>query len=234
MVSVNYGDIILQQIERKNLRFWVRDGTSDEYIVKEVLGSEYNKLDVGESDVVVDIGSHIGVFACSMARLVKKVYTYEADPENFKLSLENFQLNMVNDKITPYNLAVVSDWQLTRKLYINDGNWKDGHTLLEVRGRPTIDVGTISIQNLIALHPTIIKMDIEGGEYECIKNIQTFGTTEQLIFEFHHKMLKDSETHEKYNEILKIVRKHFKTVIAKENPKKAWTSIIYCKSGKHG
>ena len=41
---------------------WVREGTLDEYIFKEVR-SAYKNLEVQEGDVVLDLGANVGAFA---------------------------------------------------------------------------------------------------------------------------------------------------------------------------
>ena len=78
--------------------------------------------------------------------------------------------------------------------------------------------------------PTIVKMDIEGGEYECLKSVKSFDGIREFIMEFHHAHLDDIKTHDKYNEILDLLRKHFKTVEARKDTKGAWVNIVYCRN----
>jgi hypothetical protein len=105
------------------------------------------------------------------------------------------------------------------------GNVKLDHK----RGRETIQVQCMNINSLLAkVKPTIIKMNIEGGEYECIRAIKDWSGINQIILEFHHNHLNDIKTHKKYREITSLLKQKFEKVDAKEDPKGSWVSIIYC------
>jgi hypothetical protein len=71
-------------------------------------------------------------------------------------------------------------------------------------------------------------MDIEGGEYECLKAVKSFDGIRELILEFHHAHLNDTKTHAKYDEILALLRSQFTNVQARADTKDAWVNIIYC------
>ena len=75
---------------------------------------------------------------------------------------------------------------------------------------------------------TVIKMDIEGGEYECLKAVKSFDGVREMELEFHHAHLNDTKTHAKYNEIIALLKTHFTHVEGRE-PKGNWITNIYCK-----
>jgi methyltransferase FkbM-like protein len=55
------------------------------------------------------------------------------------------------------------------RLWINSGRNKGMHSVVPQRGRRAIVVRTRTLPELIAQYqPTLIKMDIEGGEYDLI------------------------------------------------------------------
>ena len=55
-------------IKAKGVTALVRDGTSDRFIVQEVIsGNTYRRLNVTEGDTVLDIGMNIGMFSIFIA-----------------------------------------------------------------------------------------------------------------------------------------------------------------------
>jgi FkbM family methyltransferase len=217
---------------KEKIQAYVREGTSDEFVVKEVFSGEYNKLDIQPDDVIVDFGLNIGMFTCfALSKGAKKVWSYEAEEENYNLAVRNVQLNFPDQsRYDLNNKAVVGNQDAIRYFSINTKKNKGAHSLVEKRGRDRTTVHCININDVIAqANPTIIKMDIEGAEYECLPAVQDWSGVRELIFEFHHAHLNDIKTHDKYEEILKLVRQHFPNVTARQDTKAAWVNIVYCR-----
>jgi FkbM family methyltransferase len=222
---------IIEEVTFKDVKAFVRKGTSDAFVVKEVFSGEYNKLKITSDDVILDFGLNIGMFtAFALKKGAKKVYSYEADAENYELACRNMELNEFDkSRYELYNLAVIGNDDPTREFSINVKKNKGAHSLIHKRGRDVTQVPCININKVIEdYRPTIIKMDIEGGEYECLKALKTFDGVREFIMEFHHAHLNDIDTHEKYNEILDLLRGHFSSVTARADTKAAWVNIVYC------
>ena len=221
----------IDQIEYRGLKAFVREGTSDEFVVKEIGGGTYNKLTINSTDVVVDFGLNIGMFTCwALSKGASKVYSYEPEYDNFCLAKRNVDLNGFTDKAQLFNAAVVGNDDKKRSFSINLKKNKGAHSLVSKRGRDSVDVDCVNFNDVIAnVNPTVIKMDIEGGEYECLKNIKcNLKNVRELIMEFHHAHLLDVGKEIIFNEVLDILRKHFRTVEYRKDPKGAWVSNIYC------
>lgn len=220
-------------ISFRDVQALVREGTSDEFVVKEVFTGEYNKLNIRSDDVIVDFGLNIGMFTTfALKKGAKQVISYEADAENFEYAKHNVELNCLdNERYKLYNLAVIGNDDEYREFSINLRKNKGAHSLLHKRGRDVVKVPCVNINKVFEEYkPTIVKMDIEGGEYECLKNVKSFDGIREWIMEFHHAHLNDTKTHDKYNEILDLLRKHFKTVEARKDTKGAWVNIVYCRN----
>jgi len=218
-------------IENKGLRFLVRDDTSDKFVVQEVIGDTYRKLNLRPSDVVLDLGMNIGIFSClALSKGVKKVVGYEAEHDNYNLAKQNIKNNQfIAGKSEIYNLAVIGNNDVIRCLSINKKKNKGAHSLISIKGRYHVKVKCININRVIArIKPTIIKMDVEGAEYEILKAIKSFKGIREIIFEFHHANLNDTKTHDKYFEIITLMKKHFKTVEASKINQRFLVSLIYC------
>lgn len=216
----------------KGISAFVREDTSDSFIVREVMSGAYNKLNINPSDVVADFGLNIGIFTIWAAlKGAKYVYGYEPEIANFNLATRNIKLNKFDKQSTIYNVAIVGNNDLTRILSYNIKRNKAAHSLVKKRGRTEQVVQCININKVLHdINPTIIKMDIEGGEYECLKAVTDFGGIKQLILEFHHAHLNDIKSHNKYNEILTLLQNNFTSVSAKADTKGAWVNTIYCKN----
>lgn len=220
-------------IEKNNLKFLVRKNTSDYFVVKEVFGGEYRKLNISSDDIIVDLGLNIGAFTLyALKKNAKKLYSYEADSENFKIAQHNITINNFSDKVELFNLAVVGNDDDTREFSLNvKGKNKGAHSLLAKRGRDAVKVKCININNVLEKNrPTIVKMDIEGAEYECIKAIKSFSGINQFIFEFHHAHLNDIKTHEKYIEIQNLLKEKYESVECRQETKGAWVNIVFCRN----
>lgn len=57
------------------------------------------------TDVIVDVGAHIGSFCVPWAPQVAHIHAFEPFPENYDLLLENIALNNI-ENITPYEMAL--------------------------------------------------------------------------------------------------------------------------------
>ena len=221
---------IIKEIEVKNVKAKVRENTSDEFVVNEVIrGNEYRKLKLQPSDVVLDFGLNIGMFTIqAFKRGVQEIHSFEPDYDNFDLATENCKLNNVDNSVKLYNAAVVGNYDTQRNFSINVKRNKGAHSLVAKRGRDTITVNAQNINDIMQqVNPTVIKMDIEGGEYEVLPAIIDWSNVRELVMEFHHAHLLDSDLR-KFHEIVSLLQGHFSTVEYRKEPKGAWVSIIYC------
>jgi len=99
-------------ILRNGIRYKVRAGTYDRKIIDELfIRKTYTREDfgIGEDDLVVDVGAHIGTFTIMASRLARKgkVYAFEPMPENFALLKDNVEINAAHNVVV-INKAVAS------------------------------------------------------------------------------------------------------------------------------
>lgn len=220
-------------ITYRNIKAEVREGTSDEFVVSEVFSGEYNKLNINSDDIVVDFGLNIGMFTVfALNKGAKLVHSYEPDKDNFALAQKNVAMNISDSfRYVLHNEAVVGNDDKTREFSINLKKNKGAHSLVAKRGRDTVTVDCVNINHVFnSIKPTVVKMDIEGGELECLPAVQDWSGIREFIMEFHHAHLNDLKTHEKYNDTLDLLRTHFSSVEARADTKGAWVNIVYCKN----
>ena len=158
---------------------WVRPGTLDEYILKEVK-SAYKNLEIQPTDTILDVGANIGAFAKLAVDKGAQVYCYEPEPENFGL----LELNSPRSK--NFNTAVVGENAPPFvDLYVASTKNKGIHMLRPVNGRDSIKVGTTSFDVAVkASSANKIKIDAEGAEYQFMP--YTFpDKVERVVMEIH-------------------------------------------------
>lgn len=220
-------------ITYRDIKAEVREGTSDEFVVSEVFSGEYNKLNIKSDDIVVDFGLNIGMFTVfALNKGAKLVHSYEPDKENFALAQKNVAMNISDSfRYVLHNEAVIGNDDKTREFSINLKKNKGAHSLVAKRGRDTVTVDCVNINHVFNnVKPTVVKMDIEGGELECLPAVQDWSGIREFIMEFHHAHLNDLKTHEKYNDTLDLLRTQFSSVEARADTKGAWVNIVYCKN----
>lgn len=219
-------------IESKGVKALIREGTSDRFVVDEVIkGNTYRRLKIVDSDTVLDVGMNIGMFAISALLKGATVYSFEPDPENFRLALFNVQLNGFRTGFHPHESAVVGTDDQRREFSINLKRNKGAHSLVHKRGRKLITVNSENINSVLdRVQPTVIKMDIEGGEYECLRAVRSFNGVREMILEFHHAHLLDIKSRLKYREITRLLQTHFSHVYFRVETKKAWVTLVYCRN----
>jgi FkbM family methyltransferase len=223
----------IREVEVKGVKSLIREGTSDEFVVNEVIkGNEYRKLKLRPDDIVLDCGLNIGMFTTqTLLRGIKEIHSFEPDVDNFYLAQKNVEMNgfKLGENVFLNNDAVIGNDDTHREFSINVKKNKGAHSLVKKRGRDTVTVTAKNINKILEeVKPTVFKMDIEGGEYEVLPAINDWSGIREFIMEFHHAHLNDIKTKEKYKEIIELLKTKFKHVNYREETKKAWVSIVYC------
>ena len=157
------------------LKIKIRNGTTDFYILREVLGrQEYFQagLSIGSTDTVVEIGGHIGLFTVAAARraVQGRVLVFEPNPENCRLLRENICLNNFSH-VTVVNKAVAAETG-RRTFYLDRAN-TGGHSLYQSpEAGQSLTVKSISWSDVRReygiKHVAYLKMDCEGAEHEIL------------------------------------------------------------------
>lgn len=149
---------------------WIRPRTYDRQIAKE--SGYYLRLRPKVGDVLLDIGANIGAVSWRFLNAgVQRVVAVEPEPSNFSILKQN--LASAEDRSVLVQAAVAST-EGSCRLWLNPGRNKGMHSLVPHNGHRTIDVRSVTLQQLIRAHrPTLIKIDIEGGEYGLMSPLGT-------------------------------------------------------------
>jgi FkbM family methyltransferase len=137
-----------------------------------------------------DIGANIGEWSKANIKSFDKIIAVEASPITYALLYKNIDNENIitvnyaacdnnNQDITFYHSTemhtvstINKDWLTSEKSRFNNKEYKE------------IICKTTTIDNLISAYgkPDLIKIDVEGGEYECIKSLTQ--KVDMLCFEW--------------------------------------------------
>lgn len=127
-------------------------------------------------DTVLNIGAHVGYYTLMAARLVGssgKVYAFEPNIDNFTLLSKNIKINGYKNVVL-INKAVAESSKKA-KLFLSRVS-TGMHSLIDIDNNSSnsIMVDTVSLDDFFGNDPppvSVIKMDIEGGEYAALEGM---------------------------------------------------------------
>jgi FkbM family methyltransferase len=187
-------NIVKLNLNGNNLQFHLRD-EADESVVGEIYKHrEYRIVEEiikKSEDTIIDIGAHAGFFTLFVRSLnpFVKIISIEPEPENIKALKKHISINKV-DNIEIYEGAV-GGTAGRRHLFIAKDN--HNHYLLE-RGKnvdKSIIINSWSLSEImkksIINSVSLVKIDVEGGEYEIFKGLDEsdFKKIKNFYIEYH-------------------------------------------------
>lgn len=151
--------------------------------------------EIRSGDIFYDIGACVGLVSVHAAKKEAKVYSFEPDPYYRSRLMNNLMLNGLD------NVEVV-EWAVSdhkgEAILFTDGENGNSPSLRKMGDRGSVMVKTDSIDE--AIHrgdlpvPTVIKLDIEGGEILALRGMQELLTTNKspraIFMEVHPDFLK--------------------------------------------
>jgi len=142
---------------------------------------------------VIDIGAHIGYYSLLFAKCVGpsgRVFAFEPLPGNFALLQKNVGLNNLQN-VDTLNQAVFSRTQEITIAAPDDQPNPGSGSMHTEAGHKHYRVEAISMDDFcekLALRPDILKMDVEGAEYDVLMGAkETISRYRPNLFiELHH------------------------------------------------
>lgn len=158
-----------------------------EYEGQEIAGALHV---VTPEDVVLEIGAGIGLVGAVVATNCKPraVHAFEANPELIDSIRALYRLNGIEDRINVRNCVLISAPERPETVPFHLANSYLGSSLIDAgRARKTVEVPTADFAAICAdLSPTVLVMDIEGGELDLLRHADLSGFR-AVVLEFHPK-----------------------------------------------
>ncbi|HRY36975.1 MAG TPA: FkbM family methyltransferase [Candidatus Magasanikbacteria bacterium] len=180
-----------ETVNGKKIKLSLRDEV-DESVVNEIFKfKEYRGITQIIKDakgIVLDVGAHAGYFSLWTAALNSKIKILSLEPvkENFDFLERNLKENIFKN-IKPEKMALCKE---TGKIKIFLSEDSQNHSLLPI-SKQTQEVNAINFGDLVKKYKisliSLLKMDIEGGEYEIFENsiVDIAVKTENIFLEYH-------------------------------------------------
>jgi FkbM family methyltransferase len=142
---------------------------------------------------VLDIGGHIGTFACRLAQLhpSARIDSYEPSPTTAAFLRRNVERNGFADRISVVEAAIAST---TGYAELDDNGAGSGLNGLVSAGHgstaTSTKVRTVAFDEVIAgigAPVDVVKMDCEGGEYDLVygSSPQNWESVQRVVLEYH-------------------------------------------------
>ena len=147
----------------------------DNEIIREILNENSYGIDkrIKLQGTVLDIGAHIGIFSKLALSRGCKVISVEPEDKNFTMLVANAP------EATHIKKAVTSSKEAFLAVHPDRGEM---HKLMPVG----VPVETITLDELIGDRTIdLLKIDIEGGEYDAIMTSKRMGQVNQIAMEYH-------------------------------------------------
>jgi FkbM family methyltransferase len=141
---------------------------------------------------VIDIGGHVGTFACRITQLHPKASVFSCEPSAATADYlrRNTEQNGVGDRVTVFQRAVAAT---TGRAVFHDNGGGSGLNGLAAAGHasgPVTEVETMAFDDLVAAAPApvdVVKIDCEGGEYDLVlgSSPASWESVQRVVIEFH-------------------------------------------------
>lgn len=200
-------------IEVKNLKFRIRNHTTDNKVIDEVIKRNvYEKyFKIEEDDIWLDLGGNIGTFSVLAGRTCQKVYSYEPEKTNQNLLKVNIKLNEIkNVRLSPFAISYKGEED---KLFLCNTDYnKYQHSLTQTTKKKFVKIESRKFDKILNKNINCVKIDIEGNEMEILENWDKYKNSKnikKLVFEWSFNV------DNKVNRLLKVIellKKHFENV----------------------
>lgn len=137
----------------------------------------------------LDVGAHVGLWACSLASKAGEVWAFEPNPVTFDALVTNIEQNGLGDKVTPIPVAL---WDYQCRVSMRDwyGKVSGGSTSAHESAGADTAQGEKLDSVVGNRHPEridLIKIDTEGAEPRVIRGaLQTLmAFRPKIVLELH-------------------------------------------------
>jgi len=172
-------------------------GTELLYSLREIFIDEIYKIKFDKPDpYILDCGANIGLSVFYLKKLYPdaRIIAFEPDKSSFSL----LKLNSSNLKdVTVLNKAV---WKETTKISFASSGTLSSKIVRETSITDTNIVEAIRLKDYLDRPIDLLKLDIEGAEYEVLRDAkESLGIIKNLFIEYHGKFEQNGELNEIFN-----------------------------------
>lgn len=189
LISTTYNNILFQ---------FTNTPTSPQ-LIQEIFTDNYKIFSRGlqfkPDDIILDIGANEGMFSILMAKLFPftRIIALEPVQKTFFTMIRNIGLNNITN-IHPYNLGVGGRSNKSEIIYC-DKVYSGGSSMVvtpNFESQDIVNIEVVAFDDIFDIRKfpeinrvKLLKMDIEGAEYETLYNSTTLPRVDNMVAEFH-------------------------------------------------
>jgi FkbM family methyltransferase len=174
-------------------------------LIKEIFGDNYGvlrkKVEFSPGDVILDIGANEGMFSIMMAKLFPqtRVIAFEPVPRTYEVMLRNLKINKV-ENVTTSNLGLGAVGKNSAVMCVSKehSGGSSGMITFVEKDMFQVQVGLISLDEVFETYHIdrcrLLKMDIEGMEYEVLYPSNVLNRVDYFAGEVHYNRKLDFES----------------------------------------
>lgn len=159
---------------------------------------------VDSNDVVIEVGARIGKGTMELARLAKKVYSFEPYPPNFRM-LKAYTRRFRNVKV--FEIAVGNVEGIAELKVAGNDVFSSVSSVRGLHGREYRQSVSVKTKKLDSVEfeerPTVLISDCEGEESEVLKGAHKTLAPIRCVLIETHRVANDLDTREEVVSILK-------------------------------
>lgn len=187
--------------------------TYEELFIKKIYEFKTDRKD----PLIIDCGANIGLSAIYFKKLypAARIIAFEPDETIFRL----LKKNVLSQNMIDIELHQKAVWILNGDLTFFSQGGLSGHIVGE-QGGNTIQVPCIRLRDYLNQPIDFLKIDIEGAEYEVLKDVKDLLIHVKYLFVEYHS---DRSSEQCLDEILKILKEsgfryHIQEAFSSEQP----------------
>jgi FkbM family methyltransferase len=189
LISTTYNNILFQ---------FTNTPTSPQ-LIQEIFTDNYKIFSRGlqfqPCDIILDIGANEGMFSIMMAKLFPftRIISLEPVQKTFFTMIKNIGLNNITN-IHPYNLGVGGRSNKSEIIYC-DKVYSGGSSMVvtpNFEAQDIVNIEVVAFDDIFDIRKfpeinrvKLLKMDIEGAEYETLYNSTCLPRVDNIVAEFH-------------------------------------------------
>ena len=174
---MKYAEALPEGFNVPTSAFWLR---------KDLETNPFKLVPLEVGDRIMDCGTYIGTFAAAaMEQGAASVVCYEAAPKNFLLAVANMARYGERAKVVEKALTAGH----AKTVQLSMSSFSGANSILPSANRPkALTVVACNFSDELMLHrPTIVKIDVEGAEYDLLGSLKPgeLAGVRCLFVEFH-------------------------------------------------